>query len=205
MSALLWIPVGLLLLLLLLLCLPVGAGLSYGEGGLRFRVRCFGIWISLPPGLAAPTGAGKQKKPKKQKKQKQGSASQVRKPGSAADFCALLPIIGDALGKLRARLSIDELTLWYLSAAEDPFAAAMGFGGASAAAAALRQPLEQLFRIRKWDVKTAISFTETKPRVYVCLRLSVSPAVLLWLGLRFLHRYGAIRKSRQAQEDTVPA
>ena len=98
------------------------------------------------------------------------------------------------LGKLKRRLSIDELTLRFQSAAPDPADAALLFGASSAGAAGLVQVLEALFRVRKTDVRTAVSFTETKPKVYALVRLSVPLGALLWLGLRALRLYRRARK-----------
>ena len=111
----------------------------------------------------------------------------------------LMPIISDALGKLKRRLSIDEMTLWYQSASEDPAAAALAFGGASAAAGALVGPMQEMFRIRDLDIRTAVSFTETKPKVYARLKMSVSLGVLLWIGLR---AYGKFRRAGKTRPES---
>ena len=62
--------------------------------------------------------------------------------------------------------------------------AAMLFGGASAAAGALARPMQDMFRIRDLDIRTAVCFTETKPTVFARIRMSVSLGALLWVGLR---------------------
>ena len=69
---------------------------------------------------------------------------------------------------------MDELTLWYCSAAQDPYSAAVAFGGASAAIGLLTAPLERVFRIKKRDIRTAVSFTDTEPTVILKLSLSLS-------------------------------
>ena len=108
-------------------------------------------------------------------------------------------MITTLLGKLRRRLCVDELTLWYLSAADDPAKAAMAFGGANAAAGLLLKPLEQVFRIRKRDVRTAVSFTERKPAVTAGLRLSLSLFSILQLGVIAL---SLLRKARKRASET---
>lgn len=171
-------------LLGLLLCTRLKIVGQYGEHGGSLTVS-FGI-LKL---FTAPrkkrekkAGAEKSKAEKPQKDQKQKAEQKSQKGGSIPAFRELTGIVTTLLGKLRRRLCVDELTLWYLSAAEDPARAALAFGGANAAAGMLALPLEQVFRIKKRDIRTAVSFTETKPTVYACLRLSLSLFTILELG-----------------------
>lgn len=168
---------------------------TYGEGGAELTVSLLALpLLKLPSKEPEKTNTGK--KPNKGNHQKRENTA----PGDEPGFRELLSIITEVLGRLKRRLSIDELTLWYQSAGEDPAAAALGFGGASAAAGALLQPLQRVLRIRKLDVRTAVSFTETKPRVYACLRASVSLGAFLWLAGRVLFRLRRQRKESKTQD-----
>jgi len=112
----------------------------------------------------------------------------------------MLPLISRVLGSLRRKLRVDELTLWYRSAGADPAAAAMLFGIANAAAGALIEPIEELFRIKERDIRTDISFTDIEPTVYVQVRLSVSFGILLIIALRGYAQYRRIRKSEDPED-----
>ena len=185
MRALLWIATILVLLALLLVFLRLRLTGAYGVEGASLTVSLGAVPVFRLPRAPGKTPAKKEEKPKKKKdKKKKEEAEEKPEGGSVPGFRQLMPIISDALGKLRRRLSVDEMTLWYQSAAEDPAAAAFAFGGASAAAGALAGPLKALFRIRDLDIRTAVSFTETKPKVYARLRMSISLGALLWIGLR---------------------
>ncbi len=108
--------------------------------------------------------------------------------GSESGFQDLTSIIQKLLGKLRRGICIDELTVWYQSAAADPAAAALAFGGASAAVSLLLQPLEECIRVKKRDVQIGVSFTETKPKVIACLRISIPLWVYLVLKMSKMTR-----------------
>ena len=185
MNGWLWLAL-VLLLLVLLLASRLKARAEYDEDGFRITVRFGLLTIFRYPGR---TGTKTEKEPKKPKKKKEKPAK-GKKGGKLTDIQEVFSIIADTLGKLKRKLRVDELTLLYCSAARDPFAAAMAFGGASAAVGLILEPLERSFRIRKRDIRTAVSFTETEPTVVLKLSLSLSVfgllSILLFAGLRYL-------------------
>ena len=197
MKALLWVG-GILLLLLLLGLLRLRVSAVYGEEGPSVTVSLGALpLLRLPGKKKRPAPEKKKKKPKEKGKAAEGHD----RGGSVPGFRALMPIISQVLGKLKRRLGIDELTLWYLSAGEDPAAAALLFGGASAAAGALLQPLTERLHVRKTDLRTAVSFTETKPRVFACLRFSLALGALLRILLGAVRKYRKIRRGAEKKGD----
>ena len=189
MRVLVWIAAVLALLIALLALLRLRLTGVYGEKGASLTVGLGSLPVlRIPRPKGEEEGPAKKKRPKKKKKEKE-EEKKDRKGGSEPGFRRELQIIGRLLGKLKRRLRIDELTLWYLSAGDDPAATALAFGAANAAAAALARAVESVFRVRKRDVRAAVSFTEDKPRVYARVQLSISLGVLLWLlGKAFLAR-----------------
>lgn len=186
-----------LLLLALLLASRLKIRMEYDEDGLRMNAGLGLITVFHYPGshskrIERPAKKGKVKP---QKAKKGGKMPGVRET---------ISIIGDTLGKLRRKLRVDELILWYCSASGDPAAAALAFGGASAAVGLLMAPLEAAFRIRKRDIRTAVSFTDTQPTVILKLRISVSLFSLLFgmvlpAVFRFIHAMrGGDGRSRES-------
>ena len=200
MSGWLWLLI-VLGLLALLSCTRLKVTGSFDENGGSLTIGFGFLTLLTLPGEKKRQPKQNQKtkteRPKKNKKAK--TEQKPKKGGEVPDFRELVGMITTLLGKLRRRLCVDELTLWYLSAADDPAKAAMAFGGANAAAGLLLKPLEQVFRIRKRDIRTAVSFTETKPTVYAVLRLSLSLFTILELGLSALFLY---RKARRRAAKT---
>ncbi len=197
MRALIWIAAILALLILFLILLRLRLTGVYGEEGASLTVSLGAVPVFRLPRPPGTRREKMEKKPKgKKKAKKKEEAEEKPKGGSVPGFKQLMPIISDALGRLKRRLSIDEMTLWYQSAAEDPASAALAFGGASAAAGALVRPLREMFRIRDLDIRTAVSFTETKPKVFARLRMSISVGALLWIGLRAYVKFRRAGKNR---------
>ena len=201
MRVLIWIAAILGLLVLLLLLIRLRLTGEYGEAGGSLTVALGAVPVfrlPRPKGARQDKREGKPKAEKKKKKKKEEDKEKA-KGGSIPGFRQLMPIISDALGKLKRRLSIDEMTLWYQSAGEDPAAAALAFGGASAAAGALARPMQDMFRIRDLDIRTAVSFTDAKPTVLARIRMSISLGALLWIGLR---AYVKLRRAGKARSRT---
>ena len=191
MKALLWVG-GILLLLVLLLCLRVRVTALYGEEGASLTVFLGALPLMRLPGRKRPKSEKTKKKPKK--KEKEPTEEPSERPGPEPGFRDLVPIITEVLGKLKRRLGVDELTLWYVSAGDDPAMAALLFGAANAAAEALLRPLKEHLRIRKMDVRTSVSFSEKSPRVLVRLRFSMALGALLWIALGAYRQYRALRR-----------
>ena len=201
MSQWLWVVLAVAALPALLLLMRLKLRLCYDGDGGRIEAAFGLITVPLvPAGKAAP----KRKKPKQKRKkteEPEDSEQSEASGGSEAGFRELAAIILRLLGKLKRRLCIDELTLWYQSAAADPAAAALAYGGANAAACLLLAPLEEGFRVKKRDVRIAVSFTETKPTVVARLRLSMPLWALLYLGAIALRERNRTRKRAEDREE----
>ena len=198
MKAIIWIVAILAVLICLMVLLRLRVTGVYGEAGPSLTVGLGAIALVKLPRPRGMKKVKREKQPKKEKKpkKKKEETEEKDKGGPVPGFRSQLSIISKSLGKLKRRLSIDELTLWYLSAGEDPATTALMFGGASAAADVLVKAVDNLFRVKKRDIRTYVSFTESKPRVYAKLRLSVSLGILLWiLGKAALERKCAQRKA----------
>ena len=195
MSQWLWVVLIVAALPALLLLTRLKLRIQYDSGGGRIE-GAFGL-ITLPLYPAEKTAP----KRKKSKQKKKSDKPETSGGGSTAGFRELTSIILRLLDKLRRRLCIDELTLWYQSAAADPAAAALAYGGANAAAGLLLAPLEEGFRVKKRDVRIAVSFTETKPTVVARLRLSMPLWALLYLGAVALRERNRTRKRAEDREE----
>ena len=177
MNGWVWLALA-LLLFAILLSSRLKLRLDYDEDGLRIKAG-FGL-ITV---YHYPSGQSKRPEiPENKPKKKKTKPQKAKKGGKTPDVREIISIIADTLGKLRRKLRMDELVLWYCSASSDPASAALAFGGASAAVGLLTAPLEAAFRIRKRDIRTAVSFTDTQPTVILKLHISVSLFSLL-LGM----------------------
>ena len=177
MNGWLWLALA-LLLFALFLSSRLKLRLDYDEDGVRIEAGFGLITVYRYPGGRPKRTEISENEPKKKKTKPQ----KAKKGGKTPDIRETISIISDTLGKLRRKLRMDELVLWYCSASPDPASAALAFGGASAAVGMLTAPLEAAFRIRKRDIRTSVSFTDTQPTVILKLRISISLFSLL-LGM----------------------
>jgi hypothetical protein len=162
----LYIIAGLILLLVLaFLLLRASLTALYAEGGLKIWIQIFFVKIMLYPEKKDRAYITTKKTDKE--------APEAKKGGSYEQLTKGLPILKDILGKLKRKLIIDELIIWFLSAAEDPAAAALGFGAASAGAGILNALIDNHFEVKKRDIRTDVSFTEKKSSIYVKVKASV--------------------------------
>jgi hypothetical protein len=152
-------------LILLILTLRVGFDAEYSSGGLWVWARIGPFRPLLYPGAGKKKGRAPRRAEPSGEEGKGGGLERVKKN---------LPIIGEVLGKLKKRLTIDRLEISCLIACGDPADTALAFGAASAGAGLLLPIFENNFRVRKRDIRTGVSFTEGRSRLYVRAQASVS-------------------------------
>ena len=197
------IIIGILAVLIAALLLTrVGVTAIYAEDGAEvyahlgvFRLRLYPPKEKSPEEQAKAAARKKIKKEKKQKKEKPEESE--KKGGKVKEIRELLPIIFDALGRLRRKLTINTLTLHFLAAGEDPFKTAMSFGAASAGVGMLLPLLENAFHIKDRDIRTAVSFTEPESCVYVQAKLTMAIGSILKIAWIFMFKY--IQKRNQKE------
>jgi len=126
-----------------------------------------------------------------------------RKIGGAVDLvAAALPTAFDAVGTFFARLTVDELTVWYTSAGDDPFDAVMGYGYVSAGMGVITPLLDKL-KVKNRDLRSGIDMTLDKPVIYIKaglhLRIWEGLYIVLRFAVKFVSRYIS-RKQRSRRK-----
>lgn len=207
----LYVIAGIVLALWLISLLRVGGIVEYSADGVEVQLRIGPFRVELFPGKPNEEKHPKhkkEKKPKKEKKAKQKKPPKEKPPvplkekvgGALSLFRELLPVGLEAAEKLFRRLRVDELVLHLTWAADDPADAAMGYGAAQAALAALLPPLERCLHIRERDVGAAVDFQLTEPIIYARGSLSFTVGQLTTLGLvagvKALRGYLRVRRAR---------
>ena len=159
-----WIVLGSILAFILLISLlRVGVSAEYSADGVIAKVHIGPVSITLYP---QEKKKEKKKKPKEKKKEP--------KPGLFEDLKSQLPAIKKALSRLKRKLLIKELTIYYLAAGPDPAAAALTFGGVYAGYGIITAILENNFRIKKRDLRANVDFEAQEPYIYIKARLSLA-------------------------------
>jgi len=153
-------------ILFLIAVLRFGVILEYSKAG-------FLLWATAGFLKFSILGEDKEKKPKK-KKEKEKKPFDF-KPGSLNDFLNIINAVKNALSRLKRKLLIKKLILYYTSAGDNPANTAIQFGAANAVFGAIIPVLERNFRIRRRDLKAAADFNAREQGIYA--KISVSIAV----------------------------
>jgi len=159
-----------LAVLLLIALLRFGIIVIYDDEGFRLWAKVGFVKISV-------LDDNKDKKPKKKKKKKEKEKKFNPKemmPGGLSEFLDMLRAVKNALSRLKRRLLIKRLRLYYMSAGENPANTAIQYGAANAVFETIIPILENNFRIRKSDLRATVDFNSTKQKIYAEIAVSIA-------------------------------
>jgi len=107
------------------------------------------------------------------------------KAGGAAGFFDILKTAKTALSRLRRRLLIKRLTLYYTAGGDDPVKTAMHYGAAHAVFGMIIPVLEESFRIKRRDLDAFADFEAAGPKIYANAVFSIAiwEAVYIFFAL----------------------
>ena len=152
--------------LILIAFLRFGVIAEYSEEGIKLWAKAGFLKFEL-------LKDNKKKKDKKKKKEKPKKPVNM-KPGSFDDFMVILRSVKNALGRLKRRLLIKNLTLYYLSAGDDPADTAIRFGAVNAVFGAIIPVFERAFRIKHKDLRASADFDAKEQRIYAKIVISIA-------------------------------
>jgi len=151
-------------LLILLALLRFGVIVEYSEEGFLLWAKAGFLKFQL-------MGKDKKKKPEKEKKKKKAISI---KPGNLSMFMDMLKAVINALSRLKRRLLIKRLILYYTSAGDDPSKTAVLFGAANAAFGTIIPILERNFRIKHRDLRASVDFNAKEQTIYAKASISIA-------------------------------
>ena len=170
------------------------------KGQLRYDGEGLAVWLGLGPfrrQIYPPPPKKRNKRAKPAQKQETG--------GPVLPLKQMLPLVGEAAGRLRRKIRIDRLRLTVTAAGSDPAQAALAFGGVNALIGMILPVLEHNFTVKDRDIRTAVDFQRTEPAVFLLARLSLrvgqAVAFALWLLSRLAGQLeSGGRKNRSASQ-----
>ncbi|MCL2152117.1 MAG: DUF2953 domain-containing protein [Oscillospiraceae bacterium] len=115
-----------------------------------------------------------EKKAKKEAKKKSREAREGKKPGAVKTILGLLPAIKTTLVRLRRRLLIKKLVIYYSIASDDPYNTAVAFGAANAALETIVPFIEKYFRVKRRDIRAMANFLDTQQSIYINAAISLA-------------------------------
>lgn len=201
-----WILLGILAFLVFLLLLPVHTRVCF-DGMLQ-------VWCGLGPVSLRifplkKKAEQQKKKPKatkvKEAKKKKNEKVKPKKKLTLEVLCDFLRLGVQALGKLRRRIVIRNLTCHLVIADEDAAATALLYGRIAAAVSALYPVLDRNLRIHHTDISVDADFEKQKSSVLLDVKLAVCPLRLLICAVillfQFLKIYRKIKVTDQPIEE----
>ena len=201
-----------LAILVLIALLPVGGAVEYGEDGLSAHLVIGPARILLYPRAKKPKKEKrgkppKKKKPKKGKKQPEEADVQAKKGGKLPMLRELLQLGLGFLGEMRRKLLVRELTVYFTYGGAEPAETAIRYGKTGAAAHAVMPLFDQLFRVRKQDVRIIYDAAATEIAVYaraaITIRIGQTAALAVRYGVRALKILLAQRKNKNQDDKAV--
>ena len=180
--------------LAILSLLRIGVSAEYADTGIKAKAHVGPFSLTLYPAKRKTEKEKKKKRQEDKEKKKRQKAEEKPKPGVFEELKAQLPAIKTALSRLKRKLLIKELTIYYLAGGEDPAQAALSFGGVSAGYGIITAFLENNFRIKKRDLRANVDFNAEKPYIYVKLKLSLAVWEAVYVGFNLLMSMAKAKK-----------
>lgn len=171
-----------LAVLILIALLRLGVSVRYDEDGLFVSAFAGPVRIQVFPRSEKPKKKKKGKKKDKKPSKAEKEPDEKMKGGGVNKFIDIISAVSEPLRRLRRRLLVNEFTLRYEAAGDDPAKTAMSFGYANAAASVIVPALERIFRIKNRSVSTRIDFEAEKPAVFAKLKLSLAVWELVYIA-----------------------
>ena len=181
-----------LVILLLIALIPLGVSFTYSERGTLLSAHIWLLRIKILPREKKLPGEEKTKKEKKKREKKprkpenEDKKPPEKKGGSVGSLMKLIPPILDTLGRLRRKLTINNLTLIYTVGADDPYDGAMKYGRAWTGIGAATPLLENTFRIKNRDIEALISYEDERDSIFLDARLTLRVWEIIYIACGML-------------------
>jgi len=175
---------------ILLALLRFGFIVEYSEVGLEMWVKAGFLRLRLKD--KDEEKKPKKKKPKKKKEKKPGKKG----PGGLGGFFDILRAVKKSLDRLRRKLLIKQLTIYYTSASDDPSKTALQFGAANAVFGAIIPALERNFKIKRRDLRAAADFNAKENGIYAKIVVSIAVWEVVYIVFALFPLITAMAKSK---------
>jgi len=198
-------------ILVIIILLRFGVIAEYDENGFTLRARVGPLKIRIiPQRLTSPEDIKKKAERKakrkaikkaKKLKQKAKKAQDAVRPGLAEVFFTMLSSAKETFRRMKRRLLIKELTIYYTSGGKDPCVAAMSFGAANAVIGAIVPVLEKNFRIKRRDLRASADFDSDKQMIYFKAVISLAVWEAVYISFAILPAIIKLNSGKDVQED----
>ena len=184
-----WLVVLIVLAILLLIGqVRLGGTVCYNTAGLTVSVLIGPFHIRVLPAREKPDKPKKRPGRKKKRARKQKTQPEKKRqdgPGTVSRLLDLLPVVREAAGALRRKILIHHLDLKVIWAADNPAAAAIGFGRAHAVLGMIWPIFDHNFRVKRHQFQVDVDYEAHRPEVAVDLALTMTLGQILAFALHY--------------------
>lgn len=186
-----------LAIIVIVLIIPFGVSAAYNADVFTLAARAAGLEFRLFPKKPKKerlkkARKAKAKKPKKPRKRRPEDDPEARKKEKLEKLFRFAKVGLEAMGRFRKKLTVNRLMLHVVLASDDPYAAAILYGGVNSALPALMAIAEQTLNIRDSDIRTEVSFESTEPVIAFEITLTISLARILGIVLAAAYAYAKL-------------
>jgi len=172
-----------IVILILISLIRFGVTAEYGADGLIVTAEAGPFSIRAFPREAKPEKADKKALRKARKEKKAKKKPVQKKPGKLRAFLDMIPALKKALSRLRRRLRVKKLTIYYVAAGDDAAVTALSFGAANAVLEMISPALEDRFRVKRRDFRTYADFQAAEQSIYIEASLSIAVWEAVYIAL----------------------
>lgn len=195
-----------IVILSVVLLTSLGVLLKYEDEAISFDVWIGPVKKKILPadGISSKKSIKKAEKKAVKRAKKESKQPEEKKTRDKDAIVAFIRLALKSLGRLRKKISVDILRIYWLAAADDPYDAALQFGYVSAAMGTLTPLIDGAFKIREKDFRTNLSFDTPKSVVFVELNATIQVWEILYITLIFGTEYLIMRhrlKRSRAEEE----
>ena len=148
------------------------------DGGVSVKARAAFLKFAIFPS-ERKAKIGPSRKAKVRKETEKGKKASAKKP--LESFFQAVPYVTESAGRLRRKLTVNDLTLDILIGSPDPFDAAVLYGRTSAAVGAVLPVLENALRIKKRQIAVNVDFDAKETNIIFSVDLSLALWEILYV------------------------
>lgn|GEM_PF-1805266 len=188
-----------LVVFLLVAFLRFGAIIEYSDAGIKLWAKV--VFLKFQILGKENVRRKKKKKPKRKKKKKKNIDFSVLKPGSLREVLETLKTVRTVLDRLRRKLLIKQLTLYYIAAGDDAANTAKQFGAVCSAFETITPIIKRNFKIKRLDLRASADFTSSNQKIYAKLNITIAVWEVIYIALALIpFLFSAFKKNPKTEE-----
>ena len=171
-----------IIVLFIIALLRFGVDVEYSSEGVTVKILAGPFSLTVFPQKEDTPEQAEKKAHKKALKKSKKEAKKIKAkekppfkmPGGIKGFLDMIPPIKNMMRRVKRRIRINNLTIYYTVAGSDASKTAMTYGAVNAALGTLSPLLDDHFRVKHRDFRTSVDFISAEQKIYVNAAISLA-------------------------------